>query len=89
MNIVIARRRQVIFNVDLPAGLCLTLVTTIPPEGRLRGAIMNVMSKHAAVVSHPLDALTAAEIESAAAVVRGAEFFNSGVKFETVCDARF
>ncbi len=45
---------------------------------------MNVMSKIAAAHSHPLDALTAAEIESAAAIVRGADFFNPGVKFETV-----
>jgi primary-amine oxidase len=45
---------------------------------------MNVMTKGDVGAYHPLDQLTATEIENAAELVRNAEFFNAGTKFETI-----
>lgn len=45
---------------------------------------MNVMDKASNRITHPLDPLSAAEIEAAVALVRAAEFATATLKFETV-----
>ncbi len=45
---------------------------------------MNVMNKQSLAVQHPLDPLTAEEVARAAEIVKTADWFGDGIRFETV-----
>ncbi|MBT4488624.1 MAG: primary-amine oxidase [Rhodospirillaceae bacterium] len=45
---------------------------------------MNVMTKGGVAAYHPLDPLSADEVNEAADIIRGADFFNDATKFETI-----